>query len=164
MSRWLTRLMGFTVGAQSLFAVSATPSECDWNRVDLRGDWGTATFRVEVANTPDTRAVGLMYREILPRKNGMLFIFDFPGPVSFWMKNTLIPLDILFFDERGVLTKKKDRAIPLSTAIVSGGDGVLLVLEINGGLAAFYGIKLGTEIRHPSISNSRSAWKCESVH
>lgn len=164
MSRWLIRLVAFTAGAQILFITSATPSECDWNRVDLRGDWGTATFQVEVADTPDVRTVGLMYREILPKRNGMLFIFDAPRPVSFWMKNTLIPLDILFFDQRGVLTKKKDRAPPLSTASIAGGNSVLSVLEINGGLAELYGIKLGTEIRHPSISNSQSAWKCESAY
>ena len=159
--------LGFTLTLGAFFlAVAAdafsSHSQCEWDRVDLRGDWGNATFNVEVADTPQSRSVGLMHRVSLPRNHGMLFIFDAPGTVSFWMKNTLIPLDILFFDADGILVHKKDRATPLSTESIFGGNHILAVLEINGGLAELYGIGLGSEIRHPGISHQESAWHCPS--
>ncbi len=148
--------------AQLAFAVSVW-AECAWDRVELRGDWGTAVFDVEVADTPETRARGLMHRESLPRRGGMLFIFESAGPVSFWMKNTRIPLDMLFFDHRGILSGLEENTEPFSTQAIQGGDGVLSVLEINAGLARLYGIGPGTEIRHPGLANSHSAWRCESL-
>ncbi len=157
--------LGFTLTLGALFLSVAAGAfsaqrQCEWDRVDLRGDWGIATFNVEVADTPESRSVGLMNRVSLDRNHGMLFIFDAPVTASFWMKNTLIPLDILFFDARGILVHKKDRATPLSTESILGGDHILAVLEINGGLAELYGIGLGTEIRHPGISHQESAWNC----
>ena len=136
-------------------------AECALNRVDLRGDWGQATFKVEIADTPESQVEGLMHRKSLPRRNGMLFIFDQPRKASFWMKNTLIPLDMLFFDERGVLTDLAENTVPLTTDMLVGGDNTLSVLEINGGISALYGIIPGTEIRHPSLSKPDVAWRCQ---
>ena len=157
MKRWQ---IAAGLAAMQLFAAATAWSECGWDRVDLRGDWGTAAFAVEVADTPETRAAGLMHRTSLPRNSGMLFVFESAGKAGFWMKNTLIPLDMLFFDERGVLAHLEEKTVPLSTKQIDGGDNVLAVLEINGGMARLYGMGPGTEIRHPGISGPKSAWSC----
>ena len=81
------------------------------------------------------RAQGLMFRESLPKFSGMLFVYETPQPVAFWMKNTLIPLDMLFFDAQGRLMRIQSQARPLDETPVVGGDNVRYVLEINGGLA-----------------------------
>ena len=111
-----------------------------------------------MVDTAEERAEGLMHRESLPRFSGMLFVYDRPQPVAFWMRNTLIPLDMLFFDAEGRLTRIKSQAQPLDETPVVGGDAVQYVLEINGGLAAELGIDLGAELRHPAVTGA--AWSC----
>ncbi|MCY3880407.1 MAG: DUF192 domain-containing protein [Rhodobacteraceae bacterium] len=140
----------------------ATPAfaECLRDRVDLRGEWGTARFQVEVVDTPEERRDGLMHRRSLPKRSGMLFLFDSPGRHSFWMKNTHIPLDMLFFDQRGVLVSLHKDAEPMSTEGIDGGDSTFAVLEINAGMSELYGIDPGTEIRHPGFAHS-PAWNCD---
>ena len=90
----------------------------------------------------------------------MLFVYESPQPVAFWMRNTLIPLDMLFFDGTGRLTRIKENAQPHDETPVVGGDAVRYVLEINGGLAAELGIDLGAELRHPALDQSSAAWPC----
>lgn len=157
----MNRLSVLVLGLAFLLALPAGAAEsCAWEHVDLRGGWGSARFGVEVADTPDSRATGLMHRENLPPQRGMLFVFESPGEAAFWMKNTLIPLDMLFFDDSGVLVSLRQNTVPLSTELISGGEQVLAVLEINAGIAGRYGIKTGTEIRHPSLDKSKAAWPC----
>jgi uncharacterized membrane protein (UPF0127 family) len=102
-----------------------------------------------------------MFRDGLPRFSGMLFVYETPQPVAFWMENTLIPLDMLFFDSSGTLTRVHPNARPLDRTPIPGGDGVRFVLEINGGLAAELGIEPGAELRHPAIDQTQAAWPCE---
>ena len=157
----MNRLSGVVLALACQLAPPAGAAEsCAWDRVDLRGDWGSARFTVEVADTPDSRAVGLMHRRSLAPQKGMLFIFESPGQVGFWMKDTLIPLDMLFFDDAGVLASLRRNTVPLSPEIISGGNNVLVVLEINAGIADRYGVNIGTEIRHPAIDDSEAAWSC----
>ena len=88
----MNRLSVPVLGLAYLLALPVCAAEsCAWDRVDLRGDWGTARFKVEVADTPDSRAAGLMHRESLPPQKGMLFVFESPGQAAFWMKNTFDP-------------------------------------------------------------------------
>ena len=134
-------------------------SACAPDTVELRGDWGSLKFSVELADTPDERAQGLMYRESMARGSGMLFIYEQPQNATFWMKNTLIPLDMIFVDEMGVVTHVHDRAVPGDLTTIDGGDGVLAVLEINGGLAERYGIEPGSQLRHPAFGPG-AAWPC----
>jgi uncharacterized membrane protein (UPF0127 family) len=134
---------------------------CRDDRVDLRGAWGSARFTVEVADTTALRAQGLMHRPSMPRGAGMLFVYDAPATVSFWMRNTLIPLDMIFADETGRVTRVHANARPLDETPIPGGDGVQYVLEINGGLSADLGIVPGTEMRHPAIPTDRAAWPCD---
>lgn len=134
---------------------------CRDDTVHLRGPWGQARFTVELADTPETRATGLMFRESLPRSAGMLFVFDAPDRAVFWMENTLISLDMLFIDSAGVVRRIHPRARPRDRTPIDGGDNVLMVLEINGGLSARLGIAPGSELRHPRLDQARAAWPCE---
>ncbi len=145
-------------------AFSAQPvvAKCSETRVDLRGDWGSARFTVEVADDEEERAIGLMNRPELPRSSGMLFIYDHPQRVGFWMENTLIPLDMVFMSEDGVVRHIHENAKPLDRTIIMGGsDDILAILEINGGMAGALGIDVGSELRHPLLDQSKAAWPCE---
>jgi len=138
----------------------AQVAPCDESRLNIRGDWGQAAYSVEIADTPESRAQGLMFRESMARNAGMLFIFDRPQTVGFWMKNTLIPLDMLFIDQTGLVKRVHSNAIPGDLTTIPGGDGIFAVLEINGGLAQSYGITEGSEIRHPAFANGPPVWAC----
>lgn len=138
----------------------AAQAECQSDRIDLRGDWGQASFSIEIADTPEERAQGLMFREAMPRGEAMLFVYEHPQPASFWMKNTLIPLDIIFTDLNGLVTRVHSNAVPGDLTPIRGGVNVFAVLEINAGLAARYGISAGTEMRHQVFSNGLPKWSC----
>ena len=153
--RWGAAIM-LCLGA----GIAQAQETCAPDRVDLRGDWGQASFSVEIADTVDSRSMGLMYREDLPRGAGMLFVYEHPQRAAFWMKNTLIPLDIIFLDETGVVTSVHSNAIPHDLTPIPGGDRVFAVLEINGGLARRYGIGPGTQMRHEVFSSNTSVWPC----
>ena len=155
------RLLSCSFGAvMSCLAGAGLASECTEGRVDLRGGWGQAKFDVEIADTNEERAQGLMFRENLPRGAGMLFVYEYPQTAAFWMKNTLIPLDIIFLDERGQVTLVHPNAVPGDLTPIPGGDQVFAVLEINGGLAARYGISAGTQMRHEIFSKTAAVWPC----
>lgn len=153
----------FALCAALMVGAVATPvfAACQEDRVELRGDWGSARFRVAVADSPAERAQGLMHVEEMARMVGMLFVYERPQSVSFWMENTLIPLDMIFVGPDGVVRHVHANAIPLDrTAIPGGADDIQYVLEINGGLAAEFGIAPGTELRHPAITPDEAAWPC----
>ena len=132
--------------------------ECAPDRLDLRWPGHEQRFSVELADTPDERALGLMNRPALATDSGMLFVYESPRAVHFWMKDTLIPLDMVFADGAGRVTHVHANAVPGDLTPIPGGDGVQFVLEINGGQAAALGIAPGAEIRHPAIR--AAAWPC----
>jgi len=144
----------FWLNAALAFAACAPDS------VSLRGPWGQARFSIELADTPQARSRGLMFRETLARSAGMLFVYDRPQRATFWMKNTLIPLDMVFIDHRGMVRYVHERAIPGDLTMIDGGTGILAVLEINGGQARELGISVGTEVRHPAFSEGPPLWPC----
>ncbi|QIE42602.1 DUF192 domain-containing protein [Rhodobacteraceae bacterium SC52] len=156
----MRHLFGAAVLALAAFAAGPVLAECAPDRVDLRGDWGTARFSVEVADTADERSQGLMHRESMPRGAGMLFVYDKEQSVSFWMRNTLIPLDMIFADSAGIVRRVHENAIPLDETGIRGGSNIQYVLEINGGLSARFGINPGTELRHIALGDG-AAWPCE---
>lgn len=135
---------------------------CAEDQLDLRGDWGQARFSVEIADDAVERGQGLMFRDSLGRGAGMLFVYETPKPASFWMKNTLIPLDMIFADAAGRVSRIHADAIPQDTTPIDGGPDVQYVLEINGGMAALLGINEGSEIRNPAIGPN-AAWPCDEV-
>lgn len=111
---------------------------------------GPATFQVEMARTDQERARGLMFRRELPHDQGMLFVQP-PGPATFWMKNTYIPLDLLYFDADGRLLQIVAEAPPCATPTCpiypSEAATVRYILEINAGEAARRGIQVGDRLQ-----------------
>ena len=150
----------WTVCVAAVATSMATAKPCASTRVDLRGDWGQVSFDVTLADTPKKRALGLMHVEHLPKRSGMLFIYPSEAKVAFWMKNTLISLDILFFDAKGTMTGIHTNAQPQDLAPKVGGDKVKYVLEINGGLSEVYGINGRTVLRHPVLGDA-GIWQCD---
>ncbi|MGC1505628.1 MAG: DUF192 domain-containing protein [Sulfitobacter sp.] len=138
----------------------AAAAECRSDSVDLKGTWGTARFTVEVADDPAEQAQGLMHRISMPMGSGMYFINERPRSTSFWMRNTLIPLDMLFIDAQGVVKHIHHNAVPLDETPIPGGKDILTVLEINGGLAARLGIEVGSFVRHPAHADHAPVWPC----
>lgn len=134
---------------------------CDSETAYLRGAFGTARFSVELAQTEAERARGLMDREAMPKSAGMLFVYPTDTHAVFWMKNTLIPLDMIFLDARGVVKSVHANAIPHDLTPIDGGRGIRAVLEINGGLAGLLGIEAGAEMRHPAFAKNHALWPCE---
>jgi len=121
------------------------------NLVLHQADGTERAFDVELAVTPQQQAQGLMYRQSLAADAGMLFIYRPARPVSMWMKNTLIPLDMLFIAEDGVIVKVVERAVPLSLTTISSDERVRAVLEINGGRVNRLGIRPGDRLVHPAF-------------
>ncbi len=149
-------LMMVSFGAASAQAEDA----CRPDSLLIRGAFGQARFSVEVADTEAERAQGLMNRSHMSSSAGMVFVYETTRPASFWMRNTLIPLDMLFADEQGVIQHIHNNAIPLDETPIFGGDAVRYVLEINGGLAEAMGISVGSEMRHPSFLQEIAKWSC----
>jgi uncharacterized protein len=102
--------------------------------------------KVEIAATPDTRELGLMYRNHLDDDAGMLFIFPVPNAAQFWMKNTVLPLDMLFADSNRKVLGIVANAQPYSEALLGGFSGTLYVLEVNAGYAAKHHIVVGDQL------------------
>lgn len=155
----MMRFLGLLTFVSMIWAANAW-ANCQPGRVDLKNDTTQVRFDVELAITPQERSRGLMFRETMPRGAGMLFVFDPPQPVAFWMKNTLIPLDMIFLDRTGTVTHVHHGAIPGDLTPIEGGDSVFAVLEINAGLSARYQIKPGTRMRHEVFSQGPAIWPC----
>lgn len=140
-------------------STATTNTACRADQLSLRWAGGQARFTVELADTAASRNLGLMYREKLAPSAGMLFIYEQPQHASFWMRNTLIPLDLIFMDETGRVTRIHSNAVPLDETAIDGGAGVRFVLEINGGYAKRLGIVEGAEMQHPAIGDA-AKWEC----
>jgi uncharacterized membrane protein (UPF0127 family) len=112
---------------------------------------GRHAFKVELALTSAEQARGLMWRESLPTGAGMLFLYDSPTRASFWMRNTLIPLDLIFIGADGRIVNIHANARPLDETAILSKSPVTGVLEINGGLAARLGIRPGDRVAHPAF-------------
>lgn len=144
-----------------LVAPAQADPACTTDRLQIRWDGGKETLSVEVADDAAERSLGLMFREALDPAAGMLFVYDAPREPRFWMKNTLIPLDMIFADPAGRVTRIHPMAVPGDETPISGGPGVQFVLEINGGLADKLGLVSGAVLRHPSIPQDGAAWPCD---
>ena len=110
---------------------------------------GTHVFGVEMAVTPEEQAKGLMFRREMPDRQGMLFDFKREQPTSFWMKNTYIPLDMIFIRADGRILNIAENTVPLSEALVSSSGPVRAVLEVIAGTTKKLGIAAGDRVVHP---------------
>jgi len=146
--------------ATTLILTTTTASaECSADAVSMRGEFGTVRFDVAVADEAAERAQGLMFVEEMGPLEGMLFVFERPQRVSFWMRNTLIPLDMVFIGADGVVDHIHSNAVPLDETGIFGGTEIQYVLEINGGMAERLGLEVGNDLQHPSVLGD-VAWPC----
>ena len=112
---------------------------------------GARAFQVEVMRTEAERARGLMFRRYLPPDRGMLFLFDREQIVAMWMKNTFIPLDMVFVGRDGRVVSIAADTEPMSEAVVASAGPANAVVELNAGAAARRGLKAGDRVRHPAL-------------
>jgi uncharacterized membrane protein (UPF0127 family) len=115
---------------------------------------GPHKFTVEVATAPAQMAQGLMFRQNLAPDAGMLFDYQVPSMATMWMKNTLIPLDMLFVDAQGRIVNIHERAVPGSLATIGTAAPVRAVIELNGGTTARLGIRPGDRVIYPIFGNA----------
>jgi uncharacterized membrane protein (UPF0127 family) len=145
---------------------AADPLACSPDWVIFQTGSDPVTVRVEVADDESERARGLMYRRELARGNGMLFIYDSPRAVSFWMRNTYIPLDLVFLDQTGTIRHIHHNAVPLDETPIPGaapGDPRperQMILEIGGGEADRLGLKVGQPMAYPRLQQDLAALPC----
>jgi len=132
----LTRAAAAEEGAEKLQIVTAS---------------GVHDFSVEVMRTPAELEKGLMFRKYLPQDRGMLFVFATEEPVAMWMKNTYLPLDMIFIGRTGRVVGLAENAEPLSEKIIPSGAPTAGVLEVNAGIAAKIGLKIGDLVRHSAF-------------
>ena len=147
-------LLAVSIQAQTLDAVTAQgrPLVQDFPQSSLiidTSDYTCEHFEIFVASERNAQARGLMFVREMPDNVGMLFIHPSERMISMWMKNTLIPLDMVFMDRSGVVTHIAENTVPGSLDTISSMQPALGILEINGGLAARLGIRPGDLVRHP---------------
>lgn len=163
MSMSLLRRRDFLAGMAALATLApaavraqATPPVGPLTPLVILGrDGRRHAFRVEVADTDAARAQGLMYRREMPADQGMLFDYGAgqPQEVAMWMKNTFIPLDMLFIRRDFTIANIAERTVPHSTASIFSDGPVRAVLELNGGATARLGIKAGDTVQHARFGN-----------
>ncbi len=120
----------------------------------LKTESGPHSFTIELAATPQEKALGLMYRRSLPADAGMLFLYDSPQPLTMWMRNTLISLDMVFIGADLRVHRIETHTEPFSTDIISSDGEVKAVLELNAGTAAAIGLKVGDEVDFPPLGRT----------
>lgn len=121
------------------------------DRLEVVTAKGRTSFTVEIVDTEESRARGLMFRKAMADDHGMLFDFRREEPVWFWMKNTYLPLDMIFARADGTIVSIARDATPLSEAAIASGGAVRYVLEVNAGVAARLGLSPGDRLVHPRI-------------
>jgi len=143
----LTALASGVAHSENVLDLASFPR----SKLTIESSQGSQAFDVWIADDEDRQRQGLMYVRDLPASQGMLFVNPQPRPSSFWMKNTYIPLDMLFIDARGkIIAIFADRK-PLSLTPVGPSAPVLAILELRGGEAAARGIRKGDRVIHPAF-------------
>lgn len=149
---WMFGLPPFSVETATHGTLSPpTVDGAQTEPLTLQTGSGAHDLQVEIARTPQQQALGLMYRTELAPDHGMLFIHDRARVVTMWMKNTYIPLDMVFINADGTVHHIARRTEPHSEAMISSNGPVKAVLEIGGGEADRYGLKPGDVVKHPAF-------------
>ncbi len=146
----IVRSMTFVFLLSLIFAAASTTASptAETQSLKIEAAAGDREFAVEIVREEKERNRGLMFRRHMADDRGMLFDYNPPQAVSFWMKNTYIPLDIIFIDASGRIITIAENTTPLSLETIPSGGVARGVLEINGGLAKKLGIKVGDRVRH----------------
>jgi len=147
-SGWRAGLLAVFVAALVSFASNGAQA-ASVQPLEIVTKSGVQVFSVEMAMTEQEKETGLMYRKELPDGKGMLFDFSPEQQVSMWMKNTYIPLDMIFIRADGRILRIAENTEPLSTKIISSGGLAKGVLEVIAGTAQKYGIAPGDRVAHP---------------
>lgn len=144
--------------AQDGSSAGAPPVTFPQSRLVIETDEGRhLPFIVDLATTPEQRRRGLMFRQSLAADAGMLFVWDRPAFQTMWMKNTPLPLDMLFLDRNGTIVQIEANTTPLSTAFITSVEPVQAILEINAGTARLLAIEPGDRVLHPFLGNTGGA-------
>src|SRR5271169_2159357 len=147
MKRRALLLLATAIGASSFaFLIGAQLQRFATSGLTIVTATGPHRFTVEVAETPGQMEQGLMFRRTMAPDAGMLFDYKTPTLATMWMRNTLIPLDMLFVDAQGYIVNIHERAVPQSDAVITAAAPVRAVVELNGGTAARLGIKPGDRV------------------
>jgi uncharacterized protein len=136
------------------FAMASWVCAAELQNLEIVSQGGVHVFSVELATTDEERERGLMFRKELPDGRGMLFDFETERSVAMWMKNTLIPLDMIFIRADGRIANIAESTEPMSTRIIPSRGGVRAVLEVAGGTAKRLGIQVGDRVAHPMFRGS----------
>ena len=147
--------MRLAFAAPTAFLLLTVAALADDTQLSITTAAGEHRFTVEVVDTPSERAKGLMFRQQLGPDAGMLFDFEESRPVSFWMQNTLIPLDMLFIRSDGTIANIHVNARPLDPTSIPSDGPVEFVLEIPGGRSAELGIEAGDTVTHDRIKAAK---------
>jgi uncharacterized membrane protein (UPF0127 family) len=110
---------------------------------------GARDFRVEIARSPEQQERGLMFRKELPKDQGMFFDVGWEHLIIMWMKNTYIPLDMIFISKKGVVVSMVKNATPMSENMLNSGGAARAVLEVNAGTSDRLGIAIGDQVVYP---------------
>src|SRR5262245_43309365 len=151
----LVLLAALSVLGCSLSGASGRLAAAELQPLEVASKSGVHVFAVELASTPQEQATGLMFRRELPEGQGMLFDFHREQPTSFWMKNTYIPLDMIFIRGDGRILRIAENTVPLSETLVPSGGPVRAVLEVIGGTARKLGIAPGDRVGHAIFGGGR---------
>jgi uncharacterized membrane protein (UPF0127 family) len=146
-----------SLGLVSMAVVSMTACQAQPQVTIMTHDGRAIAFVVEVADTPAKREMGLQYRRDLAQDRGMIFLFPTEQPLSFWMKNTPIPLDMIFISAERKIVGIVENTTPFSLDSRSVSGNSQYVLEINGGLARRYGFEAGDTVRFEGFAPQSGA-------
>src|SRR5438132_3772004 len=146
-------LVPFLAGV-SRFSAGADLQHFPTSELTIVSATGPHRFKVELAETAAQMTQGLMFRTSLAPDAGMLFDYKQPTAATMWMRNTLIPLDMLFVDAQGRIVNIHERAVPQSLDLIAAAEPVRAVIELNGGTAARLGIEPGDRVVHPIFGNA----------
>jgi uncharacterized protein len=152
----MIRMLSVVAIAVSCLLVLAAPAaraDSELETLQFVTRTGKHDFAVEVMRTPEQQGRGLMYRRYMPDNRGMLFAFGRINVVTMWMKNTYIPLDMVFVGRDGKVATIAYSTEPLSEKTISSGAPVWAVVELNAGAAASIGLATGDVVRHPIFGN-----------
>lgn len=143
-------LVGWILAASAQSGTQSAPvSDAALSEVTIETAAGPKTWSIELADTPEETARGLMFRKTMEKQHGMLFQFGQTRMVDMWMKNTFIPLDMVFFDANGRISHIHKGAVPQSLDIISSNVPARFVLEVNAGEADTFGLQIGQKASHP---------------